>query len=165
MFIFYIYLNISFYKLFRILHACSSSIEEFTKLQSFPFTENPVHTFHDFFSKTFVFIASKSIITRAWMHRGANWIQNNRVSISIRAQCLYTQVPSPYLDTRLNKRSSYICDWLPSVFVSLSRLLSRLDLSYLESDRLILQFIIEPIARSSYRSYTLFPSLYCPIIC
>lgn len=125
MFIFYIYLNISFYKLFRILHACSSSIEELTKLQSFPFTENPVHTFHDFFSKTFVFIASKPI-TRAWMHRGANWIQNNRVSISIRAQCLYTQVPSPYLDTRLNKRSSYICDWLPSVFVSLSRILSRL---------------------------------------
>lgn len=114
-------INISFYKFFRILRACSSSIEELTKLQSFPFTENPAHTFHDFFSKTFVFITSNSETNnRACMHRGANssnWIQNNRVSISIRAQCVYTQMPSPYLDTRLNKRSSYICDRLPSVFV------------------------------------------------
>lgn len=78
------------------------------------------------------------------MHGGANssnWIQNNRVSISIRAQCVYTQVPSPYLDTRLNKRSSYICDWLPSVFVVIATFIaSRVDLSY-ESNRSILQFI------------------------
>lgn len=78
------------------------------------------------------------------MHGGANssnWIQNNRVSISIRAQCVYTQVPSPYLDTRLNKRSSYICDWLPSVFVVIAIFIaSRVDLSY-ESNRSIFQFI------------------------
>lgn len=138
-------INISFYKFFRILRACSSSIEELTKLQSFPFTENPAHTFHDFFSKTFVFITSNSETNnRACMHRGANssnWIQNNRVSISIRAVCLHTNAIAL---SRYAIKQEIVLYLRPATF-RICRYrdfyrVSRVDLSY-ESNRSILQFI------------------------
>lgn len=103
----------------------SSSIEQLTKLRSFPFT---MHTFHDFFSKSFVLITPTA---KPFLHRGtnsSNWIQNNRVSISwIGAhKCLHTSAIalSRYAIKQEIVLYIFATGYLP--YLSLSRFLSRL---------------------------------------